>query len=233
MHQTARICVSPVGRRLSLALLATLALGACRAAGPAPDPEPTPAGVAPRTVQPGAPGEATRVLRPDQVSAIPPGPHNAADVRFMHGMIPHHAQALEMAALVEGRTDRQEILLLARRIALSQRDEIALMQRWLATRNEPPGDEHAHHAHGDHPFMPGMLTTDDMQRLAAARGSAFDRRFLESMIQHHEGAIRMVAELFGAPGAAQEPELYQFAAHVDADQQMEIQRMRRLLATIP
>lgn len=233
MHQIAQIRLTPVARRLTMALLATFALGGCRAAAPAPGSAPPPAADPPRTVQPGAPGEATRVLRPDQISAIPPAAHSEADVRFMHGMIPHHAQALEMAALVEGRTDRQEIILLARRIALSQQDEIALMQRWLSSRNEPPGDEHAHHAHGDHAFMPGMLTTADMQRLAAARGPVFDRLFLEYMIKHHEGAIIMVAELFGAPGGAQEPEIYQFAAHVDADQQMEIQRMQRLLATFP
>ncbi len=233
MNQIVRIRHSSVARRLNLALLGTLALGACRTVGPAPDPAPIPANATPSTVQPGAPGEATRVLRPDQVSAMVPASHNAADVRFMHGMIPHHAQALEMAALVEGRTERQEIHLIARRIALSQQDEIALMQRWLAARNEPPGDAHAHHAHGDHAYMPGMLTATDMGRLAAARGPAFDRLFLESMIKHHEGAIIMVAELFGAPGAAQDPELYQFAAHVDADQQMEIQRMGRLLATLP
>lgn len=218
----------------ALTLACLLALGACSAGGPAATgagaaPQPAP----PRTVQPGAPGQPTQVLQPSQLSAIPPAPHGEADVRFMQGMIPHHAQALEMAALVEERTDRQEIHLIARRIALSQRDEIALMQRWLAARNEPPGDEHAHHAHGDHAYMPGMLTDADMQRLAAARGTAFDRLFLEYMIQHHQGAIIMVAELFGTPGAAQEPELYQFAAHVDADQQMEIERMRRLLATLP
>lgn len=218
----------------ALLLACLLVLGACRAGTPgAPEvagaPEPAP----PRTVQPGAPGEPARVLQPGHLSAIPPAPHTEADVRFMRGMIPHHVQALEMAALVEERTDRPEIHLIARRIALSQRDEIALMQRWLAARHEPPGDEHAHHAHGDHAYMPGMLTAADMQRLAAARGTAFDRLFLEYMIMHHQGAIIMVAELFSTPGAAQEPELYQFAAHVDADQQMEIERMRRLLGTLP
>lgn len=209
-------------------------LMACSASTPGdPATVPSPMTQAPRTVQPGAPGQATRVLPPSQDGAMTPAPHSAADVQFMQGMIPHHAQALEMAALVEGRTDRQEIKLLAHRIALSQRDEIALMQRWLAARNEPPGDEHAHHAHGDHAYMPGMLTSTDMERLGAARETAFDRLFIEYMIRHHEGALTMVRDLFKAPDGGQEPELYQFAAHVEADQQMEIERMRRLLATMP
>lgn len=219
--------------RSSLPLI--LAISACRPAGP-PEIAPTPraGGAEPRTVQPGAPGQATRVLGTAPISAIEPVRHSEADTRFMQGMIPHHAQALEMAALVEARTDRQEIHLIARRIALSQRDEIALMQRWLADRNEPPGDEHAHHAApGDHRHMPGMLTQAEMERLAAARGAAFDRLFLEYMITHHQGALTMVAELLAAPGGGQQPEIYQFAAHVEADQQMEIERMRRLLTTLP
>jgi uncharacterized protein (DUF305 family) len=215
-----------------LAILATAA--GCRAAAPAASTAaPQPASEAPRTVQPGAPGQATRVLPPSLPGAMTPAPHSAADVLFMQGMIPHHAQALEMAALVAGRTERQEIHLLARRIALSQRDEIEMMQRWLATRNEPAGDEHAHHAHGDHAYMPGMLTSADMEQLAAARDTAFDRLFIEYMIRHHEGALTMVTDLFKAPEGGQEPELYQFAAHVEADQQMEIERMRRLLVTLP
>ena len=217
---------------LVLTLLATVA--GCRAAAPAESTAaPRPATAAPRTVQPGAPGQATRDLPSPQPGAMTPAPHSAADVLFMQGMIPHHAQALEMAAQVAGRTERPEIHLLARRIALSQRDEIDMMQRWLATRNEPAGDEHAHHAHGDHAYMPGMLTSADMERLAAARHAAFDRLFIEYMIRHHEGALIMVTDLFKAPEGGQEPELYQFAAHVEADQQMEIARMRRLLVTVP
>ncbi len=217
---------------LVLTILATAA--GCRASAPAESAAaPRPASEAPRTVQPGAPGQDTRTLPPSEPGAPAPAPHSAADVAFMQGMIPHHAQALEMAALVAGRTERQEIHLLAQRIALSQRDEIEMMQRWLATRNEPAGDEHAHHAQGDHAYMPGMLTSADMERLDAARDAAFDRLFLEYMIRHHEGALTMVADLFKAPQGGQEPELYQFAAHVEADQQMEIERMRRLLATLP
>lgn len=217
-------------RALALLILAT----ACRAAAPTAEPpaQPAPADSS-RTVQPGAPGEPGRTLAPGEVQPRGPEAHVEADTRFMQGMIPHHAQALEMAALVPSRTTREEIHLIAGRIALSQRDEIALMQRWLATRGEAPGDEHAHHTHGDGALMPGMLTRADMERLAAARGPVFDRLFLEYMIRHHEGALAMVADLLKAPGAAADPELYQFASHVDADQRMEIARMGRLLATLP
>ena len=156
--------------------------------------------------------------------------YTAADVRFVQGMIPHHAQALEMTALVEARTSRDDLRLMAQRITVSQQDEIAQMQRWLRARGQPLPDAHAHHA--GH-LMPGMLTPEEMARLAAASGAAFDRLFLELMIRHHEGALAMVGELFAAQGAAQESETYTLASDVDADQRMEIARMRALLEAIP
>lgn len=158
-------------------------------------------------------------------------PHTEADVRFMQGMIPHHAQALEMSALVEERTDNRDIRLLAKRIDISQRDEIGLMGRWLQARGEEVPGEHAHHMMGDHGLMPGMLTPAQMAQLREARGPDFDRLFLEFMISHHEGALFMVRELFSSPGAGQETEISTFASHVDADQHIEIQRMRQMLAT--
>ncbi len=153
------------------------------------------------------------------------------DVRFIRGMLAHHAQALEMTALVPGRTTRQNIHLLAERIDVSQRDEIVLMERWLRARGEPvqaTGTDHAHHG-ADHP-MPGMLTPDEMARLAAATGAEFERLFLELMIRHHEGALVMVAELFATPGGGQQSEIFQIASDVDADQRAEIARMQRMLA---
>jgi uncharacterized protein (DUF305 family) len=144
-------------------------------------------------------------------------------------MIPHHAQALDMAALVEERTQNQDIRLLAKRIEISQRDEIALMSRWLEERGEEVPGEHAHHMMEGH-LMPGMLTAADMAELAGARGADFDRLFLEHMIRHHEGAIVMVKALFGSPGAGQETDMFTFASHVDADQQIEIRRMQEMLA---
>jgi uncharacterized protein (DUF305 family) len=157
--------------------------------------------------------------------------HGEADVRFVTGMIGHHAQALEMVALVRERATRADVKLMAERIEVSQRDEIALMERWLRARGEPvPSADgaHAHHA-GAHAQMPGMLTAEEMRRLAAAAGAEFDRLFLELMIRHHEGALAMVAELFGTRGGGQESEVFHIASEVDADQRMEIDRMRSML----
>lgn len=154
--------------------------------------------------------------------------HTLADVRFMQGMMAHHAQAVEMTALGPDRTERADIRLLARRIAISQEDEMALMRRWLEDRDEAVPGPHAHHS-GEHAGMPGMLTSQEMRRLRAARGDEFDRLFLKFMIQHHEGALVMVDGLFATDGAGQEPEIFQFAAHVESDQRIEIERMRQML----
>lgn len=160
----------------------------------------------------------------------------SADIAFMKGMIGHHAQAVVMSALVRDRSGRTDLPLLAERITASQRDEILLMQQWLRDRGEEapdPGAAHADHDAGHAMLMPGMLTADELARLGAASGNAFDRIFLESMIRHHEGALQMVAELRRSPGSLQEPQLFDFASDVDADQRAEIARMRRLLGTLP
>ena len=182
----------------------------------------------PMIVQPGAPGQATRVITAAQAQALEPPRHTAGDVRFMQGMIGHHAQAVEMTTLLETRTESADMRKLARRIELSQADEIKMMQEWLTRRGEPLPDPHAHHAPG-HALMPGMLSPEEMAKLAAAKGTAFDRLFLEYMIKHHEGALVMVRELFATPGAGQESDIYAFASDVDADQRMEIERMRAML----
>lgn len=214
------------------------ALTACAmapATTPAVSAAPTAPVTAARTVQPGAPGSPTRVLSARQADTLTMPKHTAADVAFMTGMIAHHQQALVMTALVTDRTTSRDLRLLALRIELSQTDEINLMKSWLRTRGEPvPGEgEHAgHDMHAGH-LMPGMLTPEQLATLQAARGTEFDKRFLEFMIQHHEGAITMVAELFSSPGGGQGSEIYGFAADVDSDQQMEIARMRRLLAERP
>jgi len=155
--------------------------------------------------------------------------YTPADVQFMQEMIGHHAQALTMSAFVPDRTERDALKLLAERITVTQRDEIARMERWLRTRGEevPATDAHAHHA--GHEAMPGMLTPEEMARLEQAKGAEFDRLFVEGMIKHHEGALVMVEELFASPGGGQEPELFIFANDVDADQRAEIRRMRALL----
>lgn len=159
--------------------------------------------------------------------------HTPADAAFMQGMIPHHAQALDMTALVPARSSRRDMLLLAERIEVSQGDEIAWMQRWLQDRQEDVpvlGAAHAHHgAHGHDALMPGMLTPEQLAQLAAASGPEFDRLFLEFMIRHHEGALVMVNDLLSSPGAAQATEVYRFATDIDADQRADIKRMKAML----
>jgi uncharacterized protein (DUF305 family) len=177
-----------------------------------------PAGHTPAAATTGSPGQAS---------------HTQADVDFMQGMIAHHAQAIVMTGLVAGRSSRPDVQLLARRIDISQAEEIEIMQRWLAERGEEvPGtdDPHAHHGghHGHENLMPGMLSEEELARLAASRGPEFDRLFLEYMIRHHEGALVMVQELFAA-GGGQDSEMFQFASHVDGDQRIEIARMHRML----
>jgi uncharacterized protein (DUF305 family) len=181
-------------------------------------------------VQPGAPGQATRVISAEKATDLSRVQFTPADVRFMQGMIGHHAQALEMTALLPERTGREDMRLLAKRIDVSQADEIKMMQRWLEARGQDVPGPHAHHAAGA-PLMPGMLTPEEMARLAAAKGDGFGHLFLELMIKHHEGALIMVKELYATAGAGQESEMYAFASDVDADQRMEIDRMRGMLMT--
>jgi uncharacterized protein (DUF305 family) len=163
-----------------------------------------------------------------QPAALPasdgPG-FTAADVRFMQDMIGHHAQALTMTALAPARAAAVEVLQLAEKIDISQRDEIDMMKRWLVERRQAvPADDHTHAAH-----MPGMLTQEQLAQLAAARGPAFDRLFLRLMIQHHEGAVHMVETLFASPGAAQDSDIFRFATDVEADQRDEIDVMSHML----
>jgi len=167
-----------------------------------------------------------------------------ADVAFMQGMIAHHGQALEMTRLVPTHTENTQIRLLARRIDVSQQDEMATMRRWLQDRGEAVPAANAGHAGHDmagmqhdpsamrHEMMPGMLTPQEMAQLAAASGAEFDRLFLTCMIKHHEGALTMVSRLLASPGAAQQSDTFAFANDVDADQRAEIARMQRLLAML-
>ena len=146
----------------------------------------------------------------------------------MQAMVAHHAQALEMTGLLASRSSREDMRLLGRRIELSQADEIQLMREWLNARRVPLSSHDGSHAHPA-TAMPGMLTADEMRRLADAPGGEFDRLFLELMIKHHEGALTMVDDLFAAAGAGQQSEIFTFASDVDADQRMEIDRMSTML----
>jgi uncharacterized protein (DUF305 family) len=181
----------------------------------------------PPLVQPGAPGASGREITAEQAVDLSRVSYTGADVRFMQGMIGHHAQALEMTALLKTRTGSDDMRKLAHRIELSQADEIKMMQEWLTNRGQTLPDPHAHH-HGA-TLMPGILTQEEMARLAATKGAEFDNLFLEFMIKHHGGALVMVEELFSQPGSGQESEINAFASDVDADQRMEIDRMRAML----
>jgi uncharacterized protein (DUF305 family) len=203
-------------------LLAGLAALSCRSAG---------MGGQPPIVQPGPPGTSSRQVDPLKAADLSAVQFTDADVRFMQGMIGHHAQAVEMVELLETRTPSSGMRLLGRRIRDSQVDEIRMMQEWLTLRGQALPDPHAHHAPGAK-LMPGMLTQEEMGRLAAASGTAFDRLFLEFMIKHHAGALAMVEELFSQPRAGQEAEIFAFASDVEADQRMEIERMGAMLVTM-
>lgn len=161
--------------------------------------------------------------------------YGAADVRFMQGMISHHAQALAMVALIRDHSTREDMRLLGKRIAISQRDEIGLMQHWLSDRHQEVPTVDAQHMTSmpgmpmKGMLMPGMLTPEQMDQLAKATGPEFDRLFLEGMIRHHQGALTMVSQLFATNGAGQEAEAFRFASDVDADQRAEIRRMQAML----
>jgi len=271
----AQVRCRPAGARPVLARLARhlwagflLVVAGCTAAGsgtggslaPSAPSAPSDAAPAPRTIQPSAPGEPTRLLSAADVAAAEHPPHTRADVLFMQGMLHHHAQAIVMTGLAATHTTSQDIRLLARRIELSQDDEIALMVRWLEERGEEAptlvlrfddmdhagmdhagtgheapapghGDHGGHGGHGGEDGLPmhGMLTDAELMELAAARDRAFDRLFLQFMIRHHEGAVRMVNDLFASPGGGQEEEIFQFASHVEGDQNIEIRRMLGML----
>jgi uncharacterized protein (DUF305 family) len=200
-----------------------------------------PAPPTPVEVQPGAPGQPTRILPPSTGATLPP--RSPADVRFMQGMIMHHAQAVEMTALIESHTTTKDLRSLAARISHSQSDEIKFMKRWLEARGEPISpvmpemsgmDMSSHSGHVGHSMlMPGMLTEKQMEALKKAKGAEFDRLFLTGMIQHHNGALIMVKDLFDTAGAGQDAELFNFATDVDSGQRAEIRIMQTMLGEKP
>jgi uncharacterized protein (DUF305 family) len=183
-------------------------------------------------VQPGAPGEAARELSADEAIEIANTSYSPDDAQFMQDMIPHHNQAVQMAALVADRTNLQELLDVAGRIDASQIDEIDFMKGWLQDRGEDVPDPTAHDAmHMSHE-MAGMASPEDMARLAELEGMEFDRLFLQLMIAHHEGAVTMVEELLDQPGSAYDPVLFDFTNDVTNDQTAEIERMNAMLVSL-
>lgn len=199
----------------------------------------------PVVVQPGAPGQPTQRLPASTRAKLPP--LSPKDVEFMQGMVMHHAQAVEMTALINERTTNKELRLLGSRISHSQADEMKYMERWLRLRGEPasmpmpsttmssmhnmPGMDMSKHQH--QMLMPGMLTQEQMDALKNAKGAEFDRLFLAGMIQHHKGALMMVDDLFNTPGSGQDSELFNFATDVDSGQRAEIKIMESMLGIRP
>ena len=156
----------------------------------------------------------------------------------MQGMIMHHSQAVEMTALMASHTENKELRLLGERISSSQSDEIRFMRRWLAARGEPvsmatPGMPDMDISREPMALMPGMLTPQQMESLRKAKGAEFDHLFLTGMIQHHNGALTMVKDLFDTAGAGQDAELFNFATEVDTGQRAEIKIMQTMLEKKP
>lgn len=189
----------------------------------------------PVVVQPGAPGKPTRTLPSSTRATLPP--HSPADVQFMQHMIVHHAQAVEMTALIDARTENKELRSLGLRISRSQDDEIKFMKRWLTARGEPTSapmpEMHGSHMPNHSMLMPGMLTAEQMKALKAAKGKEFDVLFLKGMIQHHDGALMMVKDLFDTAGSGQDAEIFNFASDVDSGQRAEIKVMQTMLGEKP
>ena len=195
----------------------------------------------PIVVQPGAPGQQTRRLPANTRATL--SPISRTDIGFMQGMIMHHAQAVEMTALINSRTENKPLRLLGARISHSQAEEMKFMERWLEARGEStempmpkmdmsmPGMDMSNHKHTM--LMPGMLTAEQMEALKNAKGADFDRLFLKGMIQHHGGALTMVKELFDSAGSGQDAELFNFATDVDSGQRAEIRIMQNMLGDKP
>lgn len=190
----------------------------------------------PVIVQPGAPGQPTKTLPSSTRPTLPPT--SAADVQFMQHMITHHAQAVEMTALINSHTENKDVRSLGARISRSQSDEIAFMKRWLTARGQElaapmmhnmPGMDMSHHEM----LMPGMLTAKQMDALKNAKGQEFDQLFLTGMIQHHNGALTMVKDLFDSAGSGQDAELFNFVTDVDTGQRAEIKIMQTMLGEKP
>jgi uncharacterized protein (DUF305 family) len=187
---------------------------------------------APVVVQPGAPGQPTKSLPASTRAVLPP--RSQADIEFMQGMIMHHSQAVEMTALIPSHTESKDLRLLGARISRSQSDEIKFMEHWLQARGEPtsmamPGMPDMDMSGKPMPLMPGMLSPEQMAALRKAKGPEFDRLFLAGMIQHHNGALIMVDDLFHTAGSGQTGDLFDFVTDVDSGQRAEIRIMKSML----
>jgi len=188
-------------------------------------------------VLPGAPGQSARTLSAEEAINIADNSYSPDDVLFMQNMIPHHAQAVELADLVDTRSNLKELVDVAGRIGVTQADEIKFMEDWLKERGEPllPTGENASSAHDGHNgfhHMEGMASPEDMAKLATLEGTEFDQLWLTLMITHHEGALTMVEDLTDQPGSAYDPVLFEFTNDIINDQTDEIERMSAVLGSL-
>lgn len=223
--------IRPVAHRLQF-VAGALALSACASA---PTAKPITLAVGAGVVVPGSAATRTALATADSAArAFAP-----ADVEFMQGMVPHHAQAVIMAGWAASHGARADVQRLCLRIMAAQSDEIAMMRRWLRERNQTVPDSNATRhmmKMGDmvhEMMMPGMLTDAQMAELDGARGSRFDRLFLTGMIGHHRGAIDMVKTLLSNGNAGHDETVFRFANDVVSDQSAEITMMLRMLETVP
>jgi uncharacterized protein (DUF305 family) len=225
--QSARTALTLLGLLMAAGASASFPTASARQAGSTSPPV---------VVQPGAPGQPSKTLPASTRPTLPQ--RSAADVAFMQGMIMHHSQAVEMTALIASHTQNKEVRSLGEKISRSQSDEIGFMRRWLVARGEPlsmamPGMPDMDMSGNPIEPMPGMLTPEQMEALQNAKGAEFDRLFLTGMIQHHQGALVMVKDLFDTPGAGQDADLFDFATDADNTQRAEIIIMQNMLKEKP
>ncbi len=226
---THRISLDLASRIAAACLCASLSLG-CASRGAAPPATATPAAAAHDMSAMAGAHAGHEMTGLDAPVTIPPGAiYTEADVRFMQGMIAHHAQAIYMSRLAEAHRANPRLQRFAIKIDQSQTTEIEQMQGWLRANGQYVPDTSSYHT----VMMPGMLTPEQIGQLDKATGPGFDRAFLVLMIQHHEGALMMVADLFATPRAGQDVDVSVFANDVVAVQTAEIGLMRQMLASLP
>ena len=218
---------TPWAHGFAAVLLLVSPLVGCATAPPAEQPVPA---VAPAIVTAPAAMPADHQHHAMGMPATAPIPagalHTAADVHFMQGMIAHHGQAVHMSRLAASRDANPRLLRFASKIDQSQEAEIRLMQEWLRANNQTAPEAESWRTM----VMPGMLTPEELAQLEKARGVEFEKLFLTLMIRHHEGALRMVADLLATPRAAQDVDVSVFANDVEIVQTAEIGVMRQMLA---
>ena len=181
-------------------------------------------------IQPGMPGSPSKILDADEATKISNTSYISADVEFLQGMIVHHEQAIVMSNMADERTNNKTIIDLAKRIDVSQEDEINFMESWLKQRNEYMNKmQDKHHMHMG---MVGMATPKQLNDLRNSNSTDFDRLFLQLMITHHDGALEMVEELKKYPGNAYDPVLNEFVSDLVNDQGVEIERMNGILVSL-